>query len=74
MEGNFTPQKKIGKYFYLTDETIDGVCDVIRNCSYKEICLNDGPITNFEEAKRKIIEAFETRLPCKCSFEKNIEC
>lgn len=70
MEGNFTPQKKIGKYFYLTDEAIDEACEIIRNCSYKEICLNDGPITNFEDAKRKIIEAFESSLPCKCSFEK----
>lgn len=70
MEGNFTPQKRIGKYFYLTDETIDGVCNVIRNCSYKELCLNDGPVANFEESKNKIQAAFEYRLPVKSSYEK----
>lgn len=70
MEGNFAPQKVIGKYFYLTDKTIDAACHAIKNCNYKEICLNDGPIDNFHEAQQKLIDAFETKLSQKCSFEK----
>lgn len=69
MEGNFAPQKVIGKYFYLTDKTIDAACLAIKNCNYKEICLNDGPITNFHDAQQKLIDAFETKLSQKSSFE-----
>lgn len=72
MEGNFAPQRLIGKYIYLTDDTIDEACKVLRKCDYKEVCLNDGPVTDFESAKKKIVEAFETRLPHKSSFEKTI--
>jgi hypothetical protein len=68
-EGAFEPQRLIGKYFYLTDKTIDAVCLAIKNCNYKEICLNDGPIANFHEAQQKLIDAFETILSQKSSFE-----
>ena len=73
MEGNFVPQKIIGKYFRLTEENLNQICDEIKACRYKEICLNDGPaanVANFENAKRKIKEAFEMRMPQKCSFER----
>jgi len=69
MEGNFFPQKIIGRYFHLMDETINEVCHTLKKSDFKEVCLNDGPVTDFEDAKRKIVEAFEIHLPQRSSFE-----
>lgn len=70
MEGNFTPQKIIGKYFQLRDDTIGDVCTFLKKNSCKEVCINDGPVSDFENARKKVVEAFSFRLPLKCSFER----
>lgn len=69
MEGNFFPQKIIGIYHQLRDDTIDNICYFLKNNNSKEVCINDGPISDFEGARKKIIEAFNSRLPQKSSFE-----
>ena len=70
MEGNYVPQKIIGKYFQLRDDTIDDICYFFNEYAYKELCLNDGPVSNFNDAKRKILDVFEAYFPQKCTFEK----
>lgn len=69
-EGNFHFQKMIGRLFSLTDKNIEEICNEIKKGRYKEICLNDGYVENFEDSKKKIQAAFECRLPKKSSYEK----
>lgn len=43
----------------------------IKRQKYKMICLNDSnPDLDFEKYQKELIEAFETILPEKSSFEK----
>ena len=69
-KGNFIPQKgSFGKYYTITDNNKD-IYDGIKRQKHKLICLND--VSNnfdFEKAKNEIIEAFETILPEKSTFE-----
>lgn len=69
-EGKFHFQKMIGRLFSLTDKNIEDICNEIKMGRYKEICLNDGPVADFEEVKRKIQNTFEFLLPKKSSYEK----
>lgn len=69
--GNFYPRSpKIGKLFeYGKDKDI--MYQAIEKQKYKMVCLNDvGTDYNFEEEKKKTIDAFEKILPQKSSFEK----
>lgn len=68
--GKFEPQKMIGEYFFITDTNIDDICFTIKKQKFKELCVNDGDVKNFEKAKDKLAEAFEFILPEKSSFEK----
>jgi len=71
LSGNFVPRKcSIGKFFAIGNDRTK-LIKAISNQKYKMICLNDGTnIDDFEKAKTEIINAFETILPEKSSFEK----
>ena len=71
-DGNFIPYSmKNGKCFHIKDRTFGSALEAIRKGSYKLICVNDTVNTsNFELQKQQVIEAFETLLPEKSSFEK----
>ena len=70
--GNFTPYNvfKDGEVFYLSDDNISESVDCICHQKKKMVCLNDGEhVTNFEDYKERLLNAFEQILPDKCSFE-----
>ncbi len=68
-EGDFKPQKMFSKYCNIQDN-IDVACNLIESKKYKTICLNDNDAADkFEEAKERIINSFEKKLPQKSSFE-----
>lgn len=71
LSGNFVPRKcSIGKFFAIGNDR-SKITKAISKQKYKMICLNDGTsIDDFEKAKIEIINAFETILPEKSSFEK----
>jgi hypothetical protein len=70
MEGKFKPQLTIGKAFHLDACTISEACNAIKKQKYKQICANDDEKTiDFENMQKEAIDAFETILPEKCSFE-----
>lgn len=58
-----------GKNFMLGDDN-QGAINAIINQKYKLICLNDTVnITNFEQVKDEITDAFNNILSIKSSFE-----
>lgn len=68
--GNFYPRKlNIGKS--IAAYNIDDACECIRKQKAHMMCLNDTEMSQeeFENAKLKIIQSFETILPEKSSFE-----
>lgn len=70
--GNFTPYHvfKDGKLFSIKEDKIGDIDDCIRHQKKKIVCLNDVESTfKFKEYKQMILEAFETILPDKCSYE-----
>ena len=70
--GNFTPYNifEDGKLYNITEEKIGDIDNCIRHQKKKIICLNDVESTlKFKEYKQIILEAFETILPNKSSFE-----
>ena len=69
--GKFYPRSnKDRKFFVLGFKgSLDTICNAIKNQKYKEICINDGEIENFDETMAKIIDAFDAILPEKSSFE-----
>ena len=71
LSGNFSPRSyKIGKPFIISNNNEKIINSIIKQ-KYKMICLNDNdPNVDFDKAKRELINAFETILPDKCSFEK----
>lgn len=78
MTGSFAPINinKLGDYCELSsDAQTDLVCSRIKNQQKPILVINDAPASDdentFESYQKKIIDAFETILPDKCSFEKN---
>ncbi len=72
-KGDFEPANvyQYGKEFFMNDETLDDLCRIIRNQSYKMICINDSKnIKNFEKCRDEVIMAFDQILHEKSSFEK----
>ena len=70
--GNFTPYNvfKDGKLYSIKEDTIGDIDDCLRHQKKKIVCLNDVESTfKFKEYKQMILEAFETILPDKCSYE-----
>lgn len=70
-EGKFYPRSiKIGQIFNVSDENYKLVANVIEKRKTKMICVNDtDDISNFEEVKYSINNAFEKILPDKSMFE-----
>lgn len=59
-----------GAYFTVRKNNISNITDCIRSQRKKRICLNDTIETSdFEDFRREILDAFETILPEKCTFE-----
>lgn len=71
-KGDFIPLnvQKDSAYITISDNTLDGIVDVIEHQKKKIVCLNDGDVSSFEEAKSRINAAFDKILPEKSSFEK----
>lgn len=70
--GKFIPYNifKDGSYFTLLNENIPSIVDCILNQKKKLICLNDIPDKlDYENNKKKILEAFNVILGDKSSFE-----
>ena len=70
--GNFTPYNvfKDGKLYSIKEDKIGDIDDCLRHQKKKIVCLNDVESTfKFKEYKQMILEAFETILPDKCSYE-----
>ena len=69
--GQFEPRSsKFGKNFPINDNNQKAI-EAIKKQKYKMICLND--VTSdfdFDKAKNELIDAFESILPEKSSFEK----
>lgn len=72
VKGDFVPLnvQKYGAYFYISDNSIDKIVQTIEYQKKKIVCLNDGEVSTFEEAKCMINAAFRKILPEKSSFEK----
>ena len=72
--GNFVPRKaKFGASYALCDDNEYNkmVYEKIKKQKMKMICVNDMVSNkNYERIKQELIEAFETILPEKSSFEK----
>ena len=70
-EGNFIPKTFTGKYFGINNKTdLDVDCEAIIQKQYTEICINDEWIgEGYETARDRIIDAFLSVFPEKCSFE-----
>lgn len=71
--GDFYPYNiwKDSEFLSIRNDNLDYICNVIRHQHKKVICLNDSDMdVDFEMAKNKLIDAFETILPEKSSFEK----
>lgn len=71
--GCFAPYNifKDGKYYSINDTNILEISKCIMHQQKRIICLNDTPIQmNYEDNKKKILNAFDDLLPEKCSFER----
>lgn len=72
VSGRFAPYNifKDGRFFVITDDSVSTIFNCISRQEKKLVCLNDTDnIANFEECKKKILEAFDVILPNKSSFE-----
>lgn len=57
------------KYYDLNDN-IDDIVHAIKQNKFKSICINDADVCdNYEKIQIKLVEAFESILPIKSSFE-----
>lgn len=70
-EGKFYPRKyTVGKNCVLSDSNKE-IYNIIRQQKYKMVCINDAEeIKNFEEVKKELIDALESILSEKSTFEK----
>ena len=67
--GKFSPKsyKQFGSCMTLSDNSN---FDIIKHQKTEILCINDGQVENFDKVQQKLIEAFESILPEKSSFEK----
>ena len=62
---------KDGQYYLVNDNNVSEIVNCIRRQKKKMICLNDSEeISDFEETRNIIIDAFGKILPNKSSFER----
>ena len=69
--GNFMPRKvSFSKFYVMTDKNEEIIKDIKEN-NHKIICLNDSDkIKNFDKVKSELINAFESKLNEKSSYER----
>lgn len=68
--GDFVPHATLGKYVNMGDDN-SAIYDMIKNCSYQLLCINDkSNNADFEQEKKMLIAAFEKLFPIKCNFER----
>lgn len=70
LTGKFSPcdMTKMGRGFRLGSD-LDAACSAIRSGKYRQICLNDADVADFEAGKQALNAAFAQVLPEKSSFE-----
>lgn len=73
-QGNFKPinRKKLGEKITILDDNTK-ILDIIRRQKYPMVCINDMGKTkeeHFDRLKQEFIDAFDSILPDKSSFEK----
>lgn len=73
-ENNFYPESLKNRYFInIDDENAESTARILKKQKYITMCINDSEIckiTNFNKIKAVILEAFQSILPEKSSFEK----
>lgn len=69
--GRFVPgSPKVGRLFDVNRD-MDTIVDVIKSKRMKMICVNDSEkVENFDLLRERLVEAFDSVLPEKSSFEK----
>lgn len=72
--GKFAPYnwRRAGRVYQLDSSNpsqLDELCSSITTGKYKMLCINDEDVSDFEDTKKTILEAFGKVLPEKCSFE-----
>lgn len=72
VRGSFVPTNicKDGVFYAITDDYLMQIERTIRKQKKAIIVLNDGEVSSFEDAKKKINDAFESILPEKSVYEK----
>lgn len=75
MKGIYSPSniRKKSHFFALNDgqnSNIEEAAKAIRSSQYKMVCLNENNVSDFENAKTIINDAFDSILSDKSSFEK----
>ena len=70
--GEFAPARKAsyGRYLQITEENFDEVLEEVASGRHAVVCVNDGPVPDFERARQKLVSVFENRLPRACSYER----
>ena len=68
--GYFEPRSPSFGKMYDVGENIGSIINDINKGIHKTSCINDSEqLKDFEGTKRKILKAFENKLPDKSSFE-----
>lgn len=73
-KGAFYPahEEKLGMRIVLSPKTVEWACNLIREQSVPQLCLNDTSFnTDYETSSEMLLSAFSSILPEKSSFEKN---
>lgn len=72
VSGQFSPkrQSQMSRYFAVDDSNVAAISQYIAKTRDCMACFNDGDITDFETAKKLLIQGFEQRFPKKSAFEK----
>ena len=67
--GDFYPRRMSARTCGIDKQSIDSICEYIKNQKYEMLCLNDdGSTPDFEELRTQLDEAFNSILPDKSSF------
>lgn len=70
-ENRFYPRSQNVGRLYEGETQLKEVPTVVRQKKYKMICINDSQdLTDFEQTKKSIAEAFAEILAEKCSYER----
>lgn len=71
LSGRFAPISVADtKLDTLGEERIDDICNYIKERRYAMYCLNDSTsIADYEAVRQRLIDALQTTLPEKCSYE-----